>query len=149
MEHSTLWTVLIRPTSFVLLINNTICVSHYIPRPGLLLGKHLHTYPLLLRSEGLATTWACNKGEQSHLAISKDSPRVQARCMESCCAKEEVTYCSQPSSRKLYLEGLGKHSRCISRAHFLPVIPCRPRAASTGILHTVRIKEATKLRRRT
>lgn len=53
-----------------------------------------------------------------------------------------------PDSRNLYLEGLGKHNRCISQAHFLPVIPCRPHAASTGTLHTVRIKEATKVKLR-
>lgn len=51
-------------------------------------------------------------------------------------------------SRNLYLEGLGKHNRCISLAHFLPVIPCRPHAASTGTLHTVRIKEAIKIKLR-
>lgn len=51
-----------------------------------------------------------------------------------------------PDSRNLYLEGLGKHNRCISQAHFLPVIPCRPHAASTGTLHTVRIKEAIKIK---
>lgn len=53
-----------------------------------------------------------------------------------------------PDSRNLYLEGLGKHNRCISQAHFLPVIPCRPHAASTGTLHTVRIKEAIKIKLR-
>ena len=53
-----------------------------------------------------------------------------------------------PDSRNLYLEGPGKHNRCISQAHFLPVIPCRPHAASTGTLHTVRIKEAIKIKLR-
>lgn len=121
------------------------CVSHYISRLGLLLRKHLQTHPFLLCSEGLATRRARNEGEQSHQAISKDS-RAQTWCLQSCCAKEAVTRCSHPNSSRLYLEGLGKHSRCISRVHFLPASPCRPRAASTGTLHTVKIKEATQVR---
>jgi hypothetical protein len=61
------------------------------------------------------------------------------------CLRKRLRTVNILGTRNLYLEGLGKHNRCISRAHFLPVIPCRPHAASTGTLHTVRIKEATKL----
>lgn len=75
--------------------------------------------------------------------MSLKTPDLQAAAPPTVLRKRLHTV-KIPDSRNRYLEGLGKHNRCISQAHFLPVIPCRPHAASTGTLHTVRIKEAIK-----
>ena len=109
---------------------------------------NLSTHSFLLPSSGqLATRWLATRMRRPSLAnaeeMSLKTPDLQAAAPPAVLRKRLHTV-KIPDSRNHYLEGLGKHNRCISQAHFLPVIPCRPHAASTGTLHTVRIKEAIK-----
>lgn len=126
---------------------------HHIPRNVLDQGQACYWVSTFIHIPSLLGWRAGHQGgfqnaEESYLAIHKEIHQEHGQGVTTCCAKRKLhTYCWHPGSRNLYLEGLGRHSKCISRAHFLPVSPCRPHAASTGILHTGKSKEATQLRR--